>query len=50
MGFALENAGAIANDKVFMMDFLFIFFIFFSAPSICEFSKDPWLDQSKNQY
>ena len=49
MGFALENAGVIANDKVFMMDFLFIFFIF-SVPSICEFSKDPWLDQSKNQY
>ena len=24
MGFALENAGAIANDKVFMMDFLYI--------------------------
>ena len=47
MGFALENAGAIANDKVFMMDFLFFFF---SAPSICEFSKDPWLDQSGNQY
>ena len=45
VGFALDNAGAVANDKVFMMDFSF-----FSAPLICEFSKDPWSDQSGNQY
>lgn len=46
VGFALDNAGAVASDKVFMMDFSF----FFSAPLICEFSKDPWSDQSGNQY
>ena len=34
MGFALDNAGAVANNKVFMMDFFFLLIQSMNSPRI----------------